>query len=351
MLHLRPDAPIETRSTGVSRLYHRVMKRRLVTVPSLVIAAVLLIATLPLWLVVGAIVDLVRSRRRLPTVRLFSFALLWAWIETVGVTVAFLFWLTGQSRRLSIHYALQRWWAARLMWALRVSCGVRVVVDNVDVLRPGPTLVMARHASLADSLVSAYVITSLARMNPRYVLKRELKSEPCLDIVGHRLPNHFLDREAEDSAPGLAALSDMVSTLGSNDVGVIFPEGTRANPVKRERALTKIGATDPARAARVGAIRHLLPPRPAGARALLDGHPTADVVFAWHIGFEGLDTFPGIYRALARPMPEVRFSLHRVARSDVPTIDHENMGALTEWLDREWLRMDAEVDRALAERK
>lgn len=326
------------------------MKRRLVTIPGLLIGAVLLVVTCPLWIVVSIVVDLIARRFRLPTFRLLVFATMWSWIETVGVSVAALFWITGRRKNLSIHYALQRWWAARLMAALRISCGVHIEAENVDALRPGPTLVMARHASLADSLVSAYVITSLARMNPRYVLKRELKIEPCLDVVGHRLPNHFLDREAEDSAPGLAALAEMVSTLGPNDVGVIFPEGTRANPAKRERALAKIASSDPSRAAKLSALRHLLPPRPAGARALLVGHPTADVVLAWHIGFEGLDTFPGIYRAIARPMPTVKFSLRRVARSDVPVVDHENMSQLTEWLDDQWLRMDAEVGRALTER-
>jgi len=38
------------------------------------------------------------------------------------------------------------------------------------------------------------------------VLKRELLADPCLDIVGNRLPNHFLDRHATDSGPELAAL-------------------------------------------------------------------------------------------------------------------------------------------------
>ena len=65
---------------------------------------------------------------------------------------------------------------------------------------------LCRHASLADSLVSAWVITSVAGMNPRYVLKRELLVDPCLDIVGNRLPNHFLDRGMQTRNGGKTVL-------------------------------------------------------------------------------------------------------------------------------------------------
>lgn len=341
--------------------YDRGMKRRLLTVPGLYLGGVLLTVLTPVWLVLGLIIDLARRRWRFPVVRLLAFAVLWAWLEIAGVTASAAFWLTGQRKNRRAHYGLQRWWAARLLGALRLTCGVRIEVENVAALQPGPAILLARHASLADSLVSAYVVTSVAGMNPRYVLKRELLGDPCLDIVGQRLPNYFLDRDAPDSTHELQALEALMSDADEKSVGIIFPEGTRANPVKRSRALEKLASKSVVRAERLRSLQHLLPPRPAGAMALLRGHPTADVVIGWHVGFEGLDTFGGMLRALSRPFPPVRFALKRIARSEIPPVP-VNLGssaavisndgaAFTEWLDEQWLALDQIVDEALKDRQ
>lgn len=339
--------PLET---GVDP-YDRNMKRRLLTIPGLYVGGVLLTVLTPVWLVVGLVIDLIGRRFRFPVVRLLAFAVLWVWLEIIGVTVAAVLWVTGQSRNHTAHYVLQRWWAARLLGALRVTCGVRVQVENVEALRPGPAILLARHASLADSLVSAYVVTSVAGMNPRYVLKRELLGDPCLDIVGQRLPNHFLDRQAPDSTPELLALEVLMSTLDEKSVGIIFPEGTRANPVKRSRALEKLSAKSNGRAERLQVLEHLLPPRPAGALALLRGSRTADVVIGWHVGFEGLDTFGGMLRALSQPFPPVRFALQRFPRAEIPSVEVDDGAAFTEWLDGQWIALDKVVDEALKARQ
>lgn len=318
------------------------LQRRAVSVPLLLLAAILLVVLLPVWLPATAISDLVRGRTRLPTVRLLAFAACWAWLELIGVTVAALLWLVGQRRNERAHFALQRWWAAQLMGALRATTGIRVEAAEASSLSPGPAIMLCRHASLADSLLSAWVVTSKARMNPRYVLKRELLSDPCLDIVGNRLPNYFLDRQAPDSATELAALRKLSAGLADDQVAVIFPEGTRASASKRERALQKIGERDPARAQRLAAMQHLLPPRLAGSQALVDGCPLADIVIAWHIGFDGLDTFGGILRHLAhRPFP-VQFHARRVARADVPAGED-----FIRWLDDVWLECDRAVHALL----
>jgi hypothetical protein len=94
-------------------------------------------------------------------------------------------------------------------------------------------------------------------------------------------------------------------------------------------------------------MKHLLPPRPAGAGAMMRGTATADVVLVWHIGFEGLDTFGGILRAISSKMAPIRFVMRRVSRSQIPS---NNIESFTEWLDNEWMRMDQEVEVALNER-
>jgi 1-acyl-sn-glycerol-3-phosphate acyltransferase len=326
------------------------MKRRLISMPGLILGAVILTVAIPVWLPLVLVIDACRLRWRFPLARLLSFAVCWAWLETVGVVCSAFYWLTGQSKNLTKHYALQRWWADRLLAALKATCGFSVEVEELEALQPGPILMFARHASLADSLVSAYVVTTLAQMKPRYVLKRELLADPCLDVVGQRLPNHFLDRNATDSTPELQALEALVTDIDVSTVGIIFPEGTRANEKKRKRAIEKIALIDSSRADRLHDMKHLLPPRPAGAAAMLRGCPSADVVFAWHVGFEGLDTFGGILRAISSRMPPIRFHLRRVERTGIPSNSITDTDELTKWLDSEWMRMDREVDEALKAR-
>jgi 1-acyl-sn-glycerol-3-phosphate acyltransferase len=323
------------------------MKRRLISMPGLILGALILTVAIPVWLPLVLVIDACRLKWRFPLARLLSFAVCWVWLETSGVICSALLWITGQSKNLPKHYALQRWWADRLLRALKATCGFSVEVENIDALQPGPVLLFARHASLADSLVSAYVVTTLAQMNPRYVLKRELLVDPCLDVVGQRLPNHFLDRQATDSTPELLALEKLVTGIDESTVGIIFPEGTRANKKKRDRALEKIAVVDAERAQRLQGMKHLLPPRPAGAAAMLRGCPSADVVFAWHVGFEGLDTFGGILRGISSRMPPIRFHLRRVERLAVPLTSQVDTNEMTKWLDSEWMRMDREVDEAL----
>ncbi len=318
------------------------LQRRAVSIPSLVLGAVALVVLLPLWLPVAALSDIVRLRWRLPTVRLLAFAVCWTWLETVGVTAALLLWLTGQRRNERAHFGLQRWWAARLMGALQLTTGIRVDAADASSLSPGPAIMLCRHASLADSLLSAWVVTSGALMNPRYVLKKELLADPCLDVVGNRLPNYFLDRQAADSATELSALRILAAGLTDDQVAIIFPEGTRSSPEKRERALDKIRERDRARAERLAGMQHLLPPRPAGSQALLGGRPDADVIVAWHVGFDGLDTFGGILRYLARRPRTVQFHARRIARADVP-----DGPAFTQWLDDQWLQSDRAVHELL----
>ena len=294
----------------------------------------------PVWLVLAAVFDLARRKRRLPTVRLLAFALCWAWIELGGVVASAVLFAIGRGRNLESHFRLQRSWAGSLMTALRATVGIRIRVENPEVLIPGPVIVFSRHASLADSLVSAWAVGNVARLRPRYVLKRELMADPCLDIVGHRLPNHFLDRGSNNQSEELRGVAALGHGLGAADVAVIFPEGTRTNPAKREKILGSMRERSPERATRLERLQHLLPPKPAGAIALLEAAPHADVVIAGHTGFDGLDTFGGMLRKLENGAGEARMWFVRIPRSDVPT------EGIIEWLDQRWL----ELDRAVAER-
>jgi hypothetical protein len=66
---------------------------------------------------------------------------------------------------------------------------------------PYPVIVFLRYASVADTLLPAVFLANPNGLKLRYVLKHELLLDPCLDIVGNRLPNSFVQRSAGDKYP------------------------------------------------------------------------------------------------------------------------------------------------------
>jgi hypothetical protein len=185
---------------------------------------------------------------------------------------------------------------------------------------------LCRHASLADSLLSAWVITSGARMNPRYVLKRELLADPCLDIVGNRLPNHFLDRNATDSSESSTRCAARGRAARRPGRGHL-PRGHPRLAEEAHASAAKISERDPERGQRLATCSTCCR-RARRAHRRCSRLPAADVVVAWHVGFDGLDTFGGILRHLARRPRPVQFHAHRIARADVPDGDRVHR-----WLD------------------
>lgn len=340
-----PQAGGAAPARSAAASYHRTMDsawvRRPVMVTAVLLGALLLTVSIPIWLVVATLADLVLGRPRLPTTRLLAFGTAWCWLEMAGVAGAIATWSVGRARDMPAQYALQRWWAARIIGSLRLTCGLRIEVDGVDEVPPGPIVCLVRHASLGDALVSAWILGSLVHRHPRYVMKRELLLDPCLDIVGQRIPNWFLDRGSAAVRQELAGIRSMAEGMGERDVAVIFPEGTRASDDKRAYLVDRLERRDPERHARMVALRHLLPPRAAGARTLLAAVPDASVVFMWHTGFDGLDSISGIHRAVAQGRTRARVVLLPVPRSEVP--DDERFDR---WLDDHWVAMDGRVAEA-----
>lgn len=305
-----------------------------------VLALVLVVAS-PVWIVGCGVYDLLGRRPKLPTVRLVFFAVLWSWLEVIAVVSSTLLWLAGQGRNRDAHYALQRWWSARIIDSLRLAVGLRVDVEVPDDWGSGPYVALCRHASLGDAIMSCWVLSTTGGLKPRYVLKKELKNVPTLDIFGHRLPNYFVDRGSSNVAAELTGIEEMAAGLDGKQVAVIFPEGSRASAAKRDKELTRLRTRNPARAARMESLRNLLPPKSAGAAALLSSVPGADVLLMWHTGFDGLDTFGGILERLRDGRPRARMVVTRWLRSDV-----DRSGNFSDWLDDRWLEMDELVARA-----
>ncbi len=280
--------------------------------------------------------DLLAGDRNLRRLRTLATAFGWSSLESIGVGASTALWLAGRGDDHDLHYALQRWWARRLVNLLEVTANLDIQITGLEHLSPGPVVVCARHVSIADSLIPAWLLGQVG-MRPRYVLMSELLADPCLDIVGSRLPNHFVDRDPTDNDPELRAIRQLTDDLTEYDAVVIFPEGGVASAARRERAMTTIGERDPERWARVRSLRHLVPVRPGGTAALRLGAPDADMVFVMHTGFEALARLADAATRLPLEGP-VRVSITRVAAPEIPRGDE-----FPAWLDRQWSERDAQL--------
>jgi len=311
--------------------------RRVITIPAvLALLAVVTVAS-PALLVIGAIVDLARlaaTRRRGMVLRSLAFL----WIYLVGEAWALLA-LLGTSvlaghKKLDATYALQDRWAAWNLTALRLLFSVEVRVTGENHARPGPIIVLSRHASLVDTLLPARFIARANGMRLRYVLKKELLIDPALDIAGSRLPNVFVDRAAKEAAER-QSIKRLAEDLGPRDGVLIYPEGTRFDEAKLRRHQRRHPRADP------GSIEHLtsryrrvLPPRPGGTLALLEASDADVLVFA-HRGLEGLATVRDIWRG-DLVGSTIDLAMWRVARADIPHSRAERV----EWLFRLWADVD-----------
>lgn len=306
------------------------IRRRALTFPLLVVSWILLVVTAPLTLPLAVVVGVFR-RRRFVMVRLTLFVVFYASLELVGLCLAGFAGL-HPTRSRELHYALQTWWAWTLFRAATRLLQLDVRVEGEDVLREGPILLLLRHASLADSLLPAAVVTRRTGIRLRYVLKKELLFDPCLDVVGNRLPNHFIDRSQPTDAD-IAAIAALATDLKPDEGVIIYPEGTRFTERKRRRILGKMESSSYLPSAE--ALEHTLPPRAGGVHALVGAASNVDVVFCSHTGFEGFAQLGDVLSGdvVGRTL---RVAFWRVPAAEVPR-DHEE---LTCWLYERWKEVD-----------
>ncbi len=103
------------------------------------------------------------------------------------------------------------------------------------------------------------------RLLLRYVLKRELLWDPCLDIIGRRLPNAFVDRTGSRSRAEIEAVARLTNDLDARSAGLIYPEGTRLTAQKLAHGIEALRERKHDRLAAVASgFRNVLPPRLGG---------------------------------------------------------------------------------------
>jgi len=313
--------------------------RRAVTVSLYAISGLAILAGLPALVLVAGILDIAR-RSKWAGVRFVLLLAFYLCCEVAGIVMSFVLWLVwifaraGRERFLSWNFALQQWWAGSLFRAGQCLFSINVEVEGVDDLGEGPFIVFIRHVSLGDTLLPSTILSKRRGLRLRYVLKSQLLWDPCLDIVGNRLPNCFVRRGAGDEM-GVLAVRRLMDGLGGKDGVLIYPEGTRFTPQKRKRILERLASGDGELLQKANALRNVLPPRLGGTLALLDRNVSANVLFCGHVGLEGVTDFRDLLRgSMVGSVLRVRF--WRVAFEDIP----KERGAQTEWLHEHWSRLD-----------
>ncbi len=350
-------APRSSRTRGTPSESLEKLLRRLVTIPGYALGCLLVLASAPLWVPAAAVVDLVRRNGGV-ALRSGVFVTFYLVCELTGLLICAGLWLLRPIARWDaaqwsvLHYRLQDGWGTSLLGAAMRLFDLRVEIEELGAgpgesgarLDQGPYLLLLRHASTADTLLASALVGRPHGIRLRYVLKRELLWDPCLDVVGNRLPHVFVDRASGDSRREIARVQALARDLSPRDGVLIYPEGTRFSEAKRARVLERLAREGDAKQLEYARSLHsVLPPRPGGALGLLEAAPAADVVLCAHTGFEGSATLGQIWKGgLLHATIRVRFQ--RIRRAAIPT----SRTVTADWLRERWQEIDSWVARQRA---
>jgi 1-acyl-sn-glycerol-3-phosphate acyltransferase len=325
--------------------------RRLVSIPLLLCLTLLTTALLPALILLALLLQLLPACRG--ALRTLAFAFCYLWCETAGVLACFTAWLHAvvtrrrreDPRYLASNYQLQRWWVQSLYSAGLWLYGVRLQISGEDALHGGAPILMPRHASLADTLLPLVCYGLPYNIHLAYVMKRELLWDPCLDIVGHRVPNFFIDRAAEDGSAEANGMAKLLRELPADTGLLIYPEGTRFSNARRERAMRRLQpVVTEQQWQRMQSWRDLLPPRLGGPMTLLRENPGRDLLFCAHLGFEGASHLRNLFSGKwTNALIKVHF--WRIPFARIPKGDE----ALQAFLWTQWDQMQQHVDRLRAD--
>ena len=320
-------------------------KRRVRTIPTMLAVTAFGLAASPLILVSAAAVDIAKRRFRMPSVRVALFLLQYAINDSIEIVLAPVYWmLAGFGTRLDQpgsrrrHERLQQWSVDIMVRRAERLLGLRIDIDeeSMQALHPGPVIVFCRHVSIVDASLPTVLYQRLG-FRTRGAIMAELLADPGFDLIYGRTGSVFIPRDEGSAAR--AMIRRLSEGIGTTTAVVIFPEGRLFHPDRLNRTLSRLAVQSPERAVRLAPLRHVLPPRPGGALALLDAIPAADVVVIAHTGLDRFGSFTELAKAVPLGDP-IRVVAWRVPAAEIPSGDRER----TRWLDEQWLRVDHWVD-------
>ncbi|MGH3914218.1 MAG: 1-acyl-sn-glycerol-3-phosphate acyltransferase [Pseudonocardiaceae bacterium] len=320
--------------------------RRIVLAPAMVLFTVVVLTTLPVWLLLAAALSPFLPGR-LRALRVLWVAVVALVLESVGLVALLGLWLgagLGVAIRTPpfqyLHYRLVGWYLRVLYHEAARVLRLRVEIEgpDPDAYLDRPLLVFCRHAGPGDSFLLIHALVNWYAREPRIVLSETLQWDPALDVVLNRLPNRFLSDGGGEQQQ--QRIGELATALDNNDAFVIFPEGGNFTERRRLAAIARLrarGLEDMAR--RSEEMRHVLPPRPGGVAAALAAATDADVVWVAHAGLDHLYTVTDIWQEL--PLDEtVRMRWWRVPAAEIP----HSEDAQIEWLYSWWAQIDDWVD-------
>lgn len=324
-----------------------VWKRRAISLSVLGIAFSLTWSMALPFLISCGLLDVLR-RQRWAFSRCLIFGLLFLTAEVWGVLAALWVWLRhgigpwkNQDAFIQANLRVQSMWAGFLFWSSVRLFSMRVEQDVPSTPLPGPALVLIQHVSAADTLLPSVLVAGPAGLTLRYVLKTELLWDPCLDIVGLRLRNAFVRRGGQDREGDLAAIRALAQDLGPKEGILLYPEGTRYTPKRRESTLERLRQTgDPRWLKQAEALEHVLPPRVGGVNVALEAAPPCDVWVVAHTGFEAATSLWGILRGTLIGR-HLKIKVWHVDKHALPQEEE----ARIEWLYERWREVDDWVGR------
>jgi 1-acyl-sn-glycerol-3-phosphate acyltransferase len=324
--------------------------RRVVFAPLVIVVALVLLTTLPVWLLVAAAASPLAPGRLRP-LRVIWLATVYVVCDAILLVVLFGLWVAsgfGWKVRSPAfqraHYVLTGRFLSFLFWQARWTLRLRLDIagSDPDTALPGrPELVVCRHAGPGDSFVLVHALVNWFDREPRIVLKDQLQWDPAVDVLLNRLPSRFITpHHRGGGSAGEDHVGALAVGLDENDAFVIFPEGGNFTPRRRLRAIERLRSLGlHPMAERAERMRNVLAPRPGGLLAALEAAPDAGVIFVAHTGLDRMLTVADIWREL--PMDKmITMRFWSVPPEEVPTGRDERI----EWLYDWWAKIDDWVE-------
>ncbi len=322
--------------------------RRVVVAPGIVALTVLLLTTIPLWLLIAALLSPIVQGRLRP-LRLLWLAMMHLVLESIILVELFGLWIAS-----GFGYLLRRPWFERVHYDiaqtyLRIFFREARRVLRLKIVTRGPApdahpgeplLVCCRHAGPGDSFILMYALMHWYGREPRVVLKDTLAWDPAIDVILNRVPSRFISPNPKAGDDLETQIGELATNLDSNDAFVIFPEGGNFTPRRRQRSIEKLRRLGlEAMARRAENMRNVLAPRPGGVLAALDAAPDADIILVAHTGLDHMLTISDVWREL--PMDkQIIMRWWRVPREEIP----HGRGERIDWLFSRWEEIDRWID-------
>jgi 1-acyl-sn-glycerol-3-phosphate acyltransferase len=319
--------------------------RRAVTIPGTCLLTAIVVGLCPVVVPILGIVDIFR-RQDFRLVRFYVSVMVLIGLHPIGLVMLFDAFVRGGSwwgapieREIRMTAKAEAWWADAMVRAAVWIYRMRMVIEGADELKNGRALIFMRHTSILDTMLPLSVIGRPFAKHVRYVMKREVLWNPCVDIVGHRIPTAFVRRGGTRDNSDIEQVMWLAENLGPEGIVIIYPEGTRFTEEKQKRRFENIQKNNPELLNRATALQNVLPPHLGGSLALLSRKTNHDVAFCAHVGLEGAGQMDDWARGALLDRT-IRIKFFRVASESVPKDEPERI----DWLYRHWQEVDSWIE-------